>query len=85
MVLVWRNREGEGAVRLAEKIRVAVAKLRHPVAADDIAITLSFGVMSHALGDDARQMLVRADAALRDAKRSGRNRVSCASQFFARN
>lgn len=84
-VLLLSNTDGEGAVRLAEKIRVAVAKLRHPVAADDIAITLSFGVMSHALGDDARQMLVRADAALRDAKRSGRNRVSCAAQFFARN
>lgn len=84
-VLLLSNTDREGALHLAEKIRVAVAKLRHPVEAGDIAITLSLGVTSHAQGDDPQQILMRADAALRDAKQSGRNRVFFAPQLFGQN
>jgi diguanylate cyclase (GGDEF)-like protein len=83
-VLLLSNTDSDGACHLAEKIRVAVAELRHPAEADDIAITLSLGVASHAPGDDAQQLLARADAALRDAKRCGRNRVLSAPPSFAR-
>lgn len=74
-VLLLSNTDSEGARYLAEKIRAAVAEVRHPSTAGDIAITLSLGVTNHTQGDDAQQMLVRADAALREAKRSGRNRA----------
>ncbi len=81
-VLLLSNTDREGALHLAEKIRVAVAKLRHPLEEDEIVITLSLGVTSRAPGDDPQQMLERADAALRDAKRSGRNRVLFAPQLL---
>ncbi|MGE3297555.1 MAG: GGDEF domain-containing protein [Porticoccaceae bacterium] len=83
-VLLLSNTHGDGALHLAEKIRVAVADLRHQVEGDDIAITLSLGVASHAPGDDVQQLLVRADAALRDAKHRGRNRVLSAPSLFTR-
>ncbi|MBX9791246.1 MAG: diguanylate cyclase [Pirellulales bacterium] len=58
----------------AENIRQLVARTEHTVLGDRAA-TASFGVTSLADGESATQMLERADRALYDAKRGGRNCV----------
>jgi diguanylate cyclase (GGDEF)-like protein len=67
------------ASEVAKRIRVAVADLAEPLTADR-AVTVSLGVAT--LHDSGRQstdeLIERADAALYQAKRSGRNRV-CSS------
>lgn len=79
-VLLLSNTDGAGALCLAEKVRFAVARLRHPVGAGEIAITLSLGVSSQRQDDDAGSLIRRADVALREAKLSGRNRIVLAEQ-----
>jgi diguanylate cyclase len=67
-----------GALAVAEQIRVAIAQgqIRTPTAGKLVgAITVSTGVAIAAPGDSLEAALERADAALYEAKRSGRNRV----------
>lgn len=71
-MVLSRHTDGANMGMLAEKLRTAVADLRiegcHP-------ITCSFGVTELAEGDTAESFAGRADAALYEAKRTGRNRV----------
>ncbi len=72
------------AHEIAERMRAAVAaEALHPLPGESLTVTLSIGVavLAHpAETDDAavQQMLGSADAALYQAKESGRNRVMCA-------
>ncbi|MBJ7471548.1 MAG: GGDEF domain-containing protein [Solirubrobacteraceae bacterium] len=67
----------DDASRLAERLRAALAD----VDVDDIHITGSFGVAATASGEsfDYDAVARRADAALYEAKRAGRNRVAVAT------
>ncbi len=67
-------RDAPDAAHVAEKIAEAV---RRPVQVADAAVTpqLSIGVAVTEYGSDAQEAMTRADAALYEAKRSGRNRV----------
>jgi len=58
---------------LAEKLRRQVEKYAFPGAGN--TVTISIGVTAWARGDDATEILARADQALYRAKQSGRNRV----------
>ena len=58
------------AYKLAEKIRKIVEKSKHIV-----PITMSFGVTEHENDEDKDSMFKRADNALYEAKKSGRNKV----------
>jgi diguanylate cyclase (GGDEF)-like protein/PAS domain S-box-containing protein len=64
----------QAALRKAESIRRAVARLEPPALAGR-AMTVSFGVTELEAGDSASRFLRRADLALYQAKGSGRNRV----------
>jgi hypothetical protein len=67
----------ERAQRAAEKLRRQIA--RTPIGAGDrvVRVTASIGLTLSDLGEtDMEQLLMRADAALYDAKRTGRNRIS---------
>jgi diguanylate cyclase (GGDEF)-like protein len=69
-----------GALRAAERVREAVAKMtfRH----DDKAlpqVTISIGIAALKPGSDARRLLSEADQALYLAKHSGRNQTLCFS------
>jgi diguanylate cyclase (GGDEF)-like protein len=60
------------AMKAAEKIRSAVEKTEFPVAGH---VTCSFGVATVRKEDDPDKLLSRADTAMYDAKKNGRNRV----------
>ena len=64
------------AAELAERIRGRVEAHRD---AEVGALTLSIGLATLLTGETAQQLVGRADAALYDAKRGGRNRWSVAS------
>ncbi len=64
----------EGAALLAERIRQKIEQLR-PNLDLDLKMTASFGVVSLRDEESAEQAFKRVDAALYQAKNSGRNRV----------
>ncbi len=80
-VLILPGTDLAGAERVAERIRVAVAQ-RVIVATDGqpIRVTASFGVAAHPETATGEGLLAAADGALYHAKRTGKNRVSAASQ-----
>ena len=60
----------------AERVRRAVADLAVPVDGETLAVTVSAGVArSGGAGDTLAPLLARADGALYEAKRRGRDRV----------
>ncbi len=73
----------EGTLRVAEKMREAVARLsvRHDASKVSDKVTLSIGVacMSPRGGDNPDMLLAAADDALYRAKHAGRNRVELAT------
>jgi eukaryotic-like serine/threonine-protein kinase len=76
---------GEGATRLAERLREVVYRDPVPTEAGPLPVTISLGT-AHVDsggrldrgGEHLRQLLARADAALYEAKQGGRNRVATA-------
>ena len=65
---------------VAERLRSALAgkRLRNRRTGDDFGrVTLSLGVTHYVPGDTPQTVIERADKALYQAKREGRNRVSC--------
>src|SRR3954454_1951206 len=76
--ILLSNTDAEGAKLVAEKLRLAIARLDVP--GIDGPITASFGVASYPLhGVDAQTLLRKADRALYVAKERGRDRVEMAS------
>jgi diguanylate cyclase (GGDEF)-like protein len=69
-----------GAALLAERVRRAVEAEAFSALPVDRRLTVSVGVAEHCPSDDIDRTLSRADVALYDAKRQGRNCVVCASQ-----
>lgn len=61
------------AIALAEKLRLA---LQHQTVLPVGTVTASFGVSTYRAGDTSQTLIARADAALYQAKATGRNQVS---------
>jgi diguanylate cyclase (GGDEF)-like protein len=78
-VIVLRSTDLRGAALLAERIRQAVESLTIECEAKGLRVTVSGGVATLALGDDAAGLLQRADKALYRSKSGGRNRVTAAT------
>ena len=67
-------------VQAAERIRASVAKEKIDAHGNSVTVTISVGVASFPEhGDDAQAIISRADTALYQAKRRGRDRVALAS------
>jgi diguanylate cyclase (GGDEF)-like protein len=68
--------EAADAMRLAERLRVAISDLELPQLGPDGRVTVSIGIASFPeQGTSAAELFERADQALYHAKGSGRNRV----------
>jgi diguanylate cyclase (GGDEF)-like protein len=82
--LVLPGTDAGGAAKVAERVRAALAE-RTIVTGEGTAIqvTASFGVASHPPVSTAEELIAAADAALYDAKHSGKNRVAIASRSLA--
>ncbi len=84
LAVVLPQTDEEGAFQLAERIRAGIEALRLTVAtAGDrpLRVTASFGVATHPdRSADSRALVADADAALYEAKRTGKNRTVCATQ-----
>ncbi|MDD5090493.1 MAG: diguanylate cyclase, partial [Candidatus Wallbacteria bacterium] len=65
----------QGALKLAERIREAIADVEQPSIPDSIVITCSFGVACLEAGMGKKALIEKADQALYRAKEQGRNRV----------
>jgi diguanylate cyclase (GGDEF)-like protein len=78
-LLVLPGTDGPGAVRLAQRIRdyLEGRTLVTPEGVP-VQVTASFGVAEHEPGADLEGLVAAADAALYEAKRSGKNRVRLA-------
>ncbi len=77
----------KNAKTIAEQVRVAIASkriVRRNTGQEFGGVTLSFGVAEGAPGESTESLIARADAALYEAKRSGRNRVCIAGPRMAR-
>ncbi|MES2256951.1 MAG: diguanylate cyclase [Pseudomonadota bacterium] len=66
--------EGE-CFAFAERFRQAIAALRFDDDLSALTLSISAGVTEHRVGETMADMMLRADAALYEAKRAGRNRV----------
>ena len=62
----------DGAVQIAERVRAGVQAVERPEVGE---VTISIGVAQALDGDNVETVLSRADGALYEAKRAGRNRV----------
>ena len=77
--LILPGTDATGAAKVAERVRETLAE-RVLTASDGTTfrVTASFGVAGHPPVGSAEELIVAADAALYDAKRGGKNRVSIA-------
>ncbi|HID21596.1 MAG TPA: diguanylate cyclase, partial [Planctomycetaceae bacterium] len=72
-----------GAARVAESVRSAVANTAIPFESRTIRVTLSVGLATFPLhAQSVEELIAAADAALYQAKQTGRNRV-CVAQAAA--
>jgi diguanylate cyclase (GGDEF)-like protein len=74
-----------GAAAVAERLRGSLARLPLPAGAESALVTASFGVAERVQGEGGSDLLRRADAALYQAKREGRNRVAVAAATVSEN
>lgn len=77
-LIVLTETNHEGVEYFCERLREAISKTTFINGKDAIKLTVSLGFSLTALGESmtSRELVRRADVALYDSKRSGRNRVS---------
>ncbi len=71
--------DAPGARDVAERLRLSIAACETPTAEGVIRFTVSIGVAAHRAEETLQNTMARADAALYDAKRAGRDRVVVAA------
>jgi len=69
---------GEQALHVAERLRREVEQLLFKELSQTVKSSISIGVAEHRLGSHSSETITRADHALYEAKRSGRNKVELA-------
>ena len=79
LTVIFPETSALDATMVGERIRAAVASLGLVDGGRPVPLTISVGVASWKLGESLVDTLKRADAALYEAKSTGRNRVATAS------
>lgn len=79
-VIILSNTSQHGALLLAERIRAKLERTQHCVGPRQVSATVSLGVAFARPDDDPQALFARADQALYQAKRDGRNCVRLAVQ-----
>ncbi len=74
--IICREVELEGVKALAERLRAAVERTKYEHGGHVIPVTISIGAAVDRRITDPQALIAAADAAMYEAKRSGRNRVS---------
>jgi diguanylate cyclase (GGDEF)-like protein len=74
-VVLLQNCDVDGIKIFAERIRATVEGARFAVGDTQLAVTVSVGCATSAVGDSPESIFERADQALYQAKHNGRNRV----------
>jgi diguanylate cyclase (GGDEF)-like protein len=82
LVLLHNVRDLQDAVGVAEKLRGAAAE-PIPTAAGPVTITLSIGVVLAQPDEGTDALIARADNAMYEAKKCGRNRVVAIGEAVA--
>jgi diguanylate cyclase (GGDEF)-like protein len=86
-LLLTVNNDASGIIALAEKVRLTMEQTHVECDDHDVTFTISSGISIAALDEAAdvslRNMLSRADAALYQAKKTGRNQVQVDAQLAA--
>ena len=78
--VIWAQPEAGGEARLGERLREAVGATAFATTAGPLAVTVSVGVTrAREAGEAPEVVFSRADAALYEAKRGGRDRVELAA------
>ncbi len=78
-VLVLPGARLEDAKRTADRIRGTISELAVATGSETVRVTASFGVAAFPTYATAEALLAAADAALYQAKRSGKNQVAAAT------
>lgn len=76
-IVVLSKTNLEGANTIAERIRSEVEKTKITTNETQLQVTISIGVTHLKKSENVNDLFARADAALYDAKHSGRNQVMC--------
>ncbi|MGH3183808.1 MAG: GGDEF domain-containing protein, partial [Streptosporangiaceae bacterium] len=72
-IAVLPERDAQRAAEIAERLRARMEELRVEFEGRELGVTASFGIAALAGGDAWSELLRRADHALYEAKRAGRN------------
>ena len=75
-MMVLPGRERAELETAAERLRKCVADEPFVLNGQQLTVTVSIGIAQCAVEDNPESIIARADAAMYDAKRCGRNRVS---------
>jgi diguanylate cyclase (GGDEF)-like protein len=78
--LILSNTDSDSAHLVAERLRVAVSQLSCNDSQRTFGFTISLGIAQLARGENESTLFDRADHALYQAKKSGRNQTKCADK-----
>jgi len=80
-VVVLPDTNFQDASKVAERIRIGIDELQLPTKQGILRVTISAGIALRHENETYSELFNRADAALYESKRLGRNRVSLADEF----
>ena len=75
-LVLLKNTPPNEALKVAQTVRKLVERCEYKMARESVSVTVSAGVASYCPYDTAQSMLSRADKALYDSKKAGRNTVT---------